>query len=255
MLFDTHAHLEDKRFADDYEQVIKRAKEAGVKYILDVGCDEEGAKKAVFLADNFPNVYAAIGLHPHDAKIGDERLWQEFYKLAEHPKVVALGEMGLDYYYDYSPREVQQEVFRRQIQMAKELNKPIIVHDREAHQDSFDIVVEEGAKEVGGVFHAYSGSIEMAKEIMKLNFYISIGGPVTFKNANKLLNVAEFIPLDRLLIETDCPYLTPHPHRGKRNEPAYVKLVAEKIAELKGITFEEVAKASLENAKRLFKIQ
>lgn len=254
MLFDTHAHIEDKRFEKDYEEMIQRAKDVGVNYILNVGCHEEEIEKVVIAAEKYPTVYAAIGLHPNNAKQESEKLWQRIYELAEHPKVVALGEMGLDYYRDNSPKDIQKRVFIKQIGMAKELNKPIIVHDRDAHQDCFDIVKAEGAKEVGGVFHTYSGSIEMAKEIMKLNFYISVAGPVTFKNANRLLEVAKFIPLDRLLIETDCPYLTPHPHRGERNEPAYVRFVAEKIAELKGISFEELARASLENAKKLFKI-
>lgn len=254
MLFDTHAHIEDRRFEKDYEEMIQRAKDVGVNYILNVGCSEKEIEKVIIAAEKYPAVYAAIGLHPNNAKHESEKLWQRIYELGQHPKVLALGEMGLDYYRDNSPKDIQKRVFIKQIGMAKELNKPIIVHDREAHQDCFDIVKAEGAKEVGGVFHTYSGSIEMAKEIMKENFYISVAGPVTFKNANRLLDVAKFIPLDRLLIETDCPYLTPHPHRGERNEPAYVRFVAEKIAELKGISFEEVAQASLENAKKLFKI-
>lgn len=254
MLFDTHAHVEDEKFAEDYDEVIKRAQEAGVSLILDVGCDLYHAKRAIELAEKYSFIYAAVGLHPHDAKDADDNFWQELYMMAKHPKVVALGEMGLDYHYNHSPREVQREVFRRQIQVARELAMPIIIHDREAHQDAVDIVKEEKASQVGGVFHAFSGSWEMAQEVLKENFYIAVGGTVTFKNAKKVIKVVENVPLDRLLIETDCPYLTPHPYRGKRNEPAYVKLVAEKIAEIKGITWEEVAEQTKNNGKNLFKI-
>lgn len=255
MLFDTHAHVEDEKFSEDYEEVVKRAKDSGVELILDVGCDIENSKKAIALAEKYPFFYAAVGLHPHDARLFNDEMKDEFIKLAKHPKVVAIGEIGLDYYYDFSPRDVQREVFRKQIRMAKELKLPIIIHDRDAHADCLDIVKEEKAEEVGGVFHAFSSSVEMAEEVLKHNFYISIGGALTFKNNKKTVKVAEWVPLDKLLIETDCPYLTPVPFRGKRNEPAYVKLVAEKIAEIKGISYEEVAKAALENGKKLFNIE
>lgn len=255
MLFDTHAHLEDKQFNSDVTEVIKRAQNEGVSLILNVGYNLKHARKSIALAEKYDFIYASVGLHPHDAKDSSQDLWQEIYKLAQHPKVVALGEMGLDYYWDNSPRDIQGDAFRRQIGMARDLQLPIIIHDRDAHLDVLNIVKEEKAREVGGVFHAYSGSWEMAKEVLDLGFYISIGGPVTFKNARKILEVAEKAPLDRILIETDCPYLTPHPLRGKRNEPGYVKMVAEKIAQIRDISYEEVAKATLENGKRLFGIK
>jgi TatD DNase family protein len=254
MLFDTHAHIDDNRFKGETEQVIARAKEQGVSLLVNVGYDLLHARQSIELAEKYPFIYASVGLHPHDAKEADNVFWQEIYKLARHPKVVAIGEIGLDYYYDHSPRDVQREVFRRQIQVAKDLQLPIIIHNRDAHQDTLKIVREEKASLVGGVFHAYSGSWEMAREVINMGFYISVGGPVTFKNARKIVEVVEKIPLDSLLIETDCPYLTPHPYRGKRNEPAYVRFVAEKIAEIKNISFEEVAAVTKENGMKLFKI-
>ncbi|KJS79805.1 MAG: hydrolase TatD [Peptococcaceae bacterium BICA1-8] len=254
MLFDTHAHLDDVKFNGETDEVILRAKEQGVSLIVNVGYNLRHAQQSIALAEKYDFIYASVGLHPHDAKDGDKSFWEEIYKLARHPKVVALGEMGLDYYWDNSPRDVQRDVFRQQIGVAKDLKLPIIIHDRDAHQDVLTIVKEERALEVGGVFHAYSGSWEMTKEIMDLGFFISIGGPVTFKNANKILEVVEKVPLESLLIETDCPYLTPEPYRGKRNEPGYVKLVAEKIAQIKNISYEEVASATKENGMRLFRI-
>lgn len=254
MLFDTHAHLEEKNFAIDLDQVLVRAKEQGVSLILNVGYNLKHARLSVDLARKYDFIYAAVGLHPHDAKDATDELWEEIYKLAAHPKVVAIGEMGLDYYRDHSPRQVQRRAFRHQIKIAKDLKMPIIIHDRDAHQDVLTIVKEEQASQVGGVFHAFSGSWEMAKEVLNLGFYIAIGGPVTFTNARKVLEVARKVPLDRLLLETDCPYLTPHPYRGKRNEPGYVKLVAEKIAELKNVPFEEVCRVTKENGQKLFQI-
>lgn len=254
MLFDTHAHLEDKKFFNDVDQVIEDARNQDISLILNVGYNLSHAHKSIALAQKYDCIYAAVGLHPHDAKDGSRQFWEELYKLAQQPRVVALGEMGLDYYWDNSPRDIQRDVFRTQIGIAKDLQLPIIIHDRDAHQDVLTIVKEERASEVGGVFHAYSGSWEMAQEVLDLGFYISIGGPVTFKNARKILEVARKAPLDRILIETDCPYLTPHPYRGKRNEPKYVKLVAEKIAELRNISYEEVARATKNNGLRLFGI-
>jgi len=254
MLFDTHAHLDDEKFKGETDKVIERAKEQGVSLIVNVGYNLGHARQSIALAEKYDFIYASVGLHPHDAKDGNKSFWEEIYKLARHPKVVALGEMGLDYYWDNSPRDVQRDVFRQQIGVAKDIKLPIIIHDRDAHQDVLTIVKEERAFEVGGVFHAYSGSWEMTKEIMDLGFFISIGGPVTFKNAKKVLEVVEKVPLESLLIETDCPYLTPDPYRGKRNEPGYVKLVAEKIAQIKNISYEEVAFTTKENGMRLFGI-
>ncbi|KFZ42820.1 TatD family deoxyribonuclease [Anoxybacillus flavithermus] len=254
MLFDTHAHLNATQFQEDVEQVIERARAEGVSHIVVVGFDRPTIDRAMELVEQYPFIYAAVGWHPVDAiHMTDEDL-SMIERLAAHPKVVALGEMGLDYYWDQSPREVQKEVFRKQIRLAKKVKLPIIIHNRDATADIVDILHEENAGEVGGVMHCFSGSIEVARQCMDMNFYISFGGPVTFKNAKKPKEVAKEIPLDRLLIETDCPYLTPHPFRGKRNEPSYVKYVAEAIAELKGLSFEEVAQKTSDNAKRLFGI-
>jgi TatD DNase family protein len=254
MLFDTHAHLNAEQFEEDAEQVIERAKEAGVSHIVVVGFDGVTIPKAIELAEAYDFIYAAVGWHPVDAiDMTDEHLqWLE--ELAAHPKVVALGEMGLDYYWDKSPKEVQHEVFRKQIRLAKKVKLPIIIHNREATQDIVNILREEGASEVGGIMHCFSGSVETAKQCIEMNFLISLGGPVTFKNAKKPKEVAAEIPMEKLLIETDCPYLAPHPYRGKRNEPSYVSLVAEEIARIKELSYEEVAKVTAENAKRLFGI-
>ncbi|MEH7463437.1 TatD family hydrolase [Bacillus thuringiensis] len=255
MLFDTHSHLNAEQFKEDLQEVIARMKEVGVSYTVVVGFDEMTIKKAIELAETYDFIYAAVGWHPVDAiDMTEEHLkWLE--ELAAHPKVVALGEMGLDYHWDKSPKEVQKEVFRKQIKLARKVNLPIIIHNRDATQDIVDILKEENASEVGGIMHCFSGSVEVAKQCVEMNFLISLGGPVTFKNAKKPKEVAMEIPMEQLLIETDCPYLTPHPFRGKRNEPSYVKLVAEEIAKLKELSYEEVAIKTTENAKKLFGIQ
>lgn len=255
MLFDTHVHLNAEQFNDDLQEVIDRAVAEGVTNMVVVGFDEVTIKKAIELSEEYDFIHASVGWHPVDAiDMTPEHLdWLK--ELANHPKVVALGEMGLDYYWDKSPKEIQKEVFRKQIRLAREVKLPIIIHNRDATADIVEILKEENAGEVGGIMHCYSGSVETALECIDMNFYISLGGPVTFKNAKKPKEVAESIPLDRLLVETDCPYLTPHPYRGKRNEPAYVKLVAEEIAGLKGLSFEEIAEATTQNAKKLFGIK
>jgi TatD DNase family protein len=254
MLFDTHVHLNAEQYEDDLQEVINRALEKGVQNMVVVGFDEPTIKKAIQIAETYDFIYASVGWHPVDAiDMTDEHLaWIE--KLAQHPKVVALGEMGLDYHWDKSPKEVQKDVFRRQIRLARKVNLPIIIHNRDATEDVVTILKEERVEEVGGIMHCFTGSIEVAKKCMEMNMYISFGGPVTFKNAKKPKEVATELPLDKLLIETDCPYLTPHPFRGKRNEPGYVSYVAEQIAELKGITYEELADITTANAKQLFGI-
>jgi TatD DNase family protein len=253
-MFDTHAHLNAIQFEEDLEDVIQRALDEGISHIVVVGFDQPTIKGALKLADTYDFIYAAVGWHPVDAVDMTPEDLQWIEKLADHPKVVAIGEMGLDYHWDKSPKDVQQRVFRQQIQLAKKVKLPIIIHNREATQDVVDILREEGAEEVGGIMHCYSGSLEVAKECMEMNFYISFGGPVTFKNAKKPKEVAKEIPIDRLLIETDCPYLSPHPLRGKRNEPSYVKYVAEAIAELREMPLEDLVKKTTENAKRLYQI-
>jgi TatD DNase family protein len=254
MLFDTHVHLNAEQYEDDLQEVINRALEKGVQNMVVVGFDEPTIKKAIQIAETYEFIYASVGWHPVDAiDMTDEHLaWIE--ELAQHPKVVALGEMGLDYHWDKSPKEVQKDVFRRQIRLARKVNLPIIIHNRDATEDVVTILKEEHVEEVGGIMHCFTGSIEVAKQCMDMNMYISFGGPVTFKNAKKPKEVATELPLDKLLIETDCPYLTPHPFRGKRNEPGYVSYVAEQIAELKGITYEELADITTANAKKLFGI-
>ncbi|MBS4193438.1 TatD family hydrolase [Bacillus sp. FJAT-49705] len=254
MFFDTHAHLNAEQYNDDLREVIDRALGEGVSRIVVVGFDRPTIEKAMELSEQYDFIYASVGWHPVDAidMTNEDLKWIE--ELTQHPKVVALGEMGLDYYWDKSPKDIQKQVFRKQIQLAKKVKLPIIIHNREATADIVEILKEEGAEEVGGIMHCFSGSPEIAKECVEMNFYISLGGPVTFKNARKPKEVAEAIPLEKLLIETDCPYLAPHPYRGKRNEPSYVKLVAEQIAEIKGVTLEEVAEATTSNAKKLFGI-
>jgi TatD DNase family protein len=254
MLFDTHVHLNAEQYKEDVTEVIERALAEGVSQMVVVGFDRPTIIKAIELAELYDFLYASVGWHPVDAidMTEDDFIWLE--KLAHHPKVVALGEMGLDYYWDKSPKEIQKDVFRKQIQLARRVKLPIIIHNRDATADIIEILKQEKADEVGGIMHCFSGSPEIAQECIKMNFYISLGGPVTFKNAKQPKKVAEIVPLDRLLIETDCPYLTPHPYRGKRNEPMFVKLVAEQIAEIKGISFDEVSKVTTENAKKIFDI-
>jgi TatD DNase family protein len=255
MLFDTHAHLNADQYNEDLEEVMERAREAGVSNIVVVGFDTLTIKRAIELADAHDFIYACVGWHPVDAIDMTEKELAWIEELASHPKVVALGEMGLDYHWDKSPHDIQKEVFRKQIRLAKKVKLPIVIHNRDATADIIEILKEEDAGEVGGIMHCYSGSVEVAKQCLEMNFYISLGGPVTFKNAKKPKEVALEIPLDKLLIETDCPYLTPHPYRGQRNEPSYVKLVAEQIAEIKGLTLEEIALATSDNAKRIFGIK
>ncbi len=247
MLIDTHVHLDDPCYDKDRDAVIVRAKEEGVNYILVVASDLKSSKRCAELAAEFDSLYATVGIHPHEAKTVDKNTYPELKELTKSKRVVAIGEIGLDYHYNHSPKEVQREVFRDQIRLAKELKLPIIIHHREALPDTIEIVREEGIRE--GVFHCFSGSLEKAEEIISLGFYISVAGPVTFKNAKRLQGLVKELPLDRLLIETDGPYLSPHPFRGKRNEPAYLKYIAEKIAELKGLSLDEIARTTTENAK------
>lgn len=254
MLFDTHMHLNATQFEEDREEVIKRAFDAGVTQMVVVGFDRETIPLAIEIAEQYETIYAAVGWHPVDAiDMTDEDLaWIE--ELSAHPKVVAIGEMGLDYHWDKSPKDVQKEIFRKQIRLAKKVNMPIIIHNREATEDVIAILQEENAEEIGGIMHCYNDSVDYVQACLDMNFYISLGGPVTFKNATDPKEVAVEVPLDRLLVETDAPFLAPHPNRGKRNEPSYVTLVAEKIAELRGISVEEVGEITTENARRFFQI-
>jgi TatD DNase family protein len=253
-LFDTHTHLDSHKFDDDRENVIARAREAGVELIVNIGFNRETIPTTMALAEQYDFIYAAVGWHPVDSidmQPGDLE-WIE--RLCAHKKVVAIGEIGLDYHWDTSPKDVQQQVFREQIRLARKVGKPIVIHNRDAHEDVVRILQEERAEEVGGVMHCFSGSPETAKQCLDMNFYISFGGPVTFQNAKVPKEVMKRVPIDRILIETDAPYLTPHPFRGKRNETAYVKFVAETAAELLGKSLEEIALITTENGKKCFGI-
>ena len=252
MLIDTHIHLDDSCYDKDRDTLITQAGEEGIDYIITVASDLESSKRCVRLAEEFSSLYVAVGIHPHEAKTVDEDIYLQLNELAKGKKVVAIGEIGLDYHYHHSPREVQRKVFRNQMRVAKELGLPVIIHHREALPEAIELVKKEGIKE--GVFHCFSGSLQQAEEVISLGFYVSVAGPVTFKNAKSLRELVRKLPLDRLLIETDGPYLSPHPLRGKRNEPAYLKYIAEKIAELKNLSLDEIARRTTENAKRLFKI-
>ncbi|EUJ21677.1 putative deoxyribonuclease YabD [Listeria grandensis FSL F6-0971] len=252
MLFDTHVHLNDDAFNEDLEAVIERAKENDVTRMAVVGFNEETIKRALELAQTYDFIYLIVGWHPTDAITFTEEKLEWLRELATHPKVVALGEMGLDYHWDTSPKEIQFEVFRQQIRLAKEVKLPIVIHNREATEDVVRILQEEKADEVGGIMHCFGETLEVMEACLAMNFYISFGGTVTFKNAKLPKIAAEAVPLNRILVETDAPYLAPHPNRGKRNEPSYVKLVAEKVAELKEMKYEEIAYHTTENANKLF---
>jgi len=260
VLIDTHAHLDFRQFNNDLDAVLARAWKAGVGAIITIGIDLKTSRAAVALAEANDGIYATVGFHPHDAKIADDAALDELRDLAQHPQVVAIGEMGLDFYRDRSPRDVQRRVFERQLQIAAELGKPVVIHDREAHTDTLEILRRWVAAsppqpaEHRGVLHCFSGDKALAEAVVKLGFYIGIDGPVTYRNASQLAGIVAALPLDRLLIETDAPFLTPHPHRGKRNEPAYVRLVAEQIAELKDISLEEAAQTTSANAQALFQL-
>lgn len=254
-LTDTHAHLNDPAFQHDLNEVLDRARTAGVRTIICVGSDLKTSAEAVELAAQREGIYAAVGVHPHEAKSADEQTWKAIRLLAGRPKVVALGEIGLDFYYYNSPPEVQIAVFRQQILLARELGLPIIIHDRDAHEEVYRILCEEKAGDVGGVFHCFSGGLDFAGKCLDLGFYISLAGPVTFKKAGELLRVACEIPLERLLVETDAPYLAPVPYRGKRNESAFIVETAKKVAETRGMEPEELAAATSNNARKLFSLE
>ncbi|OBZ15517.1 TatD family hydrolase [Bacillus sp. FJAT-26390] len=254
LLFDTHTHLDSYKFDEDRDEVIQRAKDAGVHMLLNIGFNRETIPTTIALAEQYDFIYAAVGWHPVDSidMLPEDLEWIE--RLCAHEKVVAIGEIGLDYHWDTSPKDVQQRVFREQIRLARKVGKPIVIHNRDAHEDVIRILQEENAAEVGGVMHCFSGSWETAKQCLDMNFYISFGGPVTFQNARVPKEVLKQVPLDKILIETDAPYLAPHPFRGKRNESSYVALVAQTAAELLGKSVEEIGAITTENGKKCFGI-
>lgn len=254
MLIDTHVHLNAHQYDEDLDEVIQRARENGLEKMVVVGFDRPTITRTMELIEEYDDIYGVIGWHPVDAIdcTDDDLAWIE--ELSKHEKIVGIGETGLDYHWDKSPKDVQKALFRKQLALAKRVNLPIIIHNRESTDDCVEILKEENAQDIGGIMHAFSGDEKTADEIIAMNFYVSLGGPVTFKNAQLPKDIAVHVPLDKLLVETDAPYLTPHPYRGKRNEPAHVKLVAEKIAELRRMTYEDLAEATTENAKRLYNI-
>ena len=261
-LIDTHAHLDFHQFDADRPAAIGRAKSAGVAVIVNVGVDLASSRRAVELAEQYEPIYAAVGMHPHDAVKLDGTTLAELRDLAQQAKVVAVGEMGLDFYRDLSPRDVQRRAFQAQLAWAAKLGKPVIIHDRDAHAEIIEILADWAADLNDsplagrlGVLHTFSGDAAMAERATHLGFYVSLSGPVTYQNARNLPDIVRVLPLERLLVETDCPFLAPHPHRGKRNEPAYVRLVAERIAELKNMSFDDLATATTANARRLFRFE
>lgn len=254
MLIDTHTHIDMENFADRFDEVMQTAKDYGVEKVVIPGVEPSGFDRIIKLCEEYPDVYGAVGVHPEELNSYNEEAENRIKELLKHKKIIAIGEIGLDYYWDKSQIEKQKEIFERQILIAKQAQKPILVHDREAHLDSFEILKKTNAAETGVVMHCFSGSPEFAQQCINEGFYIALGGVVTFKNAKKVKEVAKTVPLDKLLLETDAPYMTPVPFRGKENQPAYVKFVAEEIAKLRGVSFEEIAEATTANAKKLLKI-
>ena len=253
LIFDTHAHYDDAQFDADREALLSAMPENGVGLILDPGCDLESSRAAIALAEQYPHIYAAVGYHPENCAPYTDADLDILRRLAQHPKVVAIGEIGLDYYWEQNPpKEFQQAVFRAQLALARELSIPVIVHDRDAHADCLAIVKE--FPEVRGVFHCYSGSVEMARELWKLGWYLGLDGPVTYKNARRTVEVAAEVPLERLLLETDSPYMAPVPKRGTRNDSRNIRCIAEKIAEIRNMTADAIIRVSAENGRRLFGI-
>ena len=253
MLFDTHAHLNDPVFDPDRESLMSGLAEKGVGFVMNAGCSLESSRDIVRMAENYPWLYASVGSHPDSADEVNEEVIEEYRKLCKlSPKVRAIGEIGLDYYYEDIPRDVQKKAFRMQMELAKEVDLPVIIHERDAHDDGMRIVEEFPG--VTGVFHCYSGSAEMARQLVNMGWYIGFTGVLTFKNARKAVETAASIPLDRIVLETDCPFMAPEPFRGKRNDPGYLYRMAERLAEIRGLSVEEVTAITTENAKRLYRL-
>ncbi len=253
MFIDTHAHLDFEQFDEDRDAVVQRAIKNNIQAIITIGTSLESSKQAIGLADNYASIYAAVGIHPSDCGAAKDKDYAEIEKLSKHEKVIAIGEVGLDYYRMYSEKEVQKKAFIRQIALARKRNLPLIVHNRDSHEDVLDTLLAEKAGEVSGVLHSFTGTPEFLERVLNTTFYVSFTGMVTFKKYkdNQLIDM---VPLDRLLLETDSPFLTPEPHRGKRNEPAHVIHTARHIAEIKGISLEELAEVTSENARHLFNL-
>ena len=253
MLFDTHAHLNDPAFDEDREALMAGLADKGIGLVMNAGCSLQSSRDIIRMAERYPWLYASVGSHPDSADEVNEEVIEEYRKLCSHEKVKAIGEIGLDYYYEDIPREIQKKAFRMQMALANELDMPVIIHEREAHDDGMRIVKE--FPKVKGVFHCYSGSAEMARQLVNMGWYIGFTGVLTFKNARKAVETAASVPLERIVLETDCPFMAPEPYRGKRNDPGYLPKMAEKLAEIRGISVEEAIAATTENAKRLYRIQ
>ena len=253
MLFDTHAHLNDEAFNADREALLAGLQEKGIGLVMNAGCSLEASREVVQMAKQYPWLYAAVGSHPDSADEVNEEVLEEYRKLCKlNPEVKAIGEIGLDYHYEDIPRQIQQKAFRLQMELARELDLPVIVHERDAHEDGMAIVREFPT--VKGVFHCYSGSAEMARQLVEMGWYIGFTGVLTFKNARKAVETAASIPLDRIVLETDCPYMAPEPFRGKRNDPGYLYRMAQQLAAIRGITPQEAAAITTENGKKLYRI-
>lgn len=253
MLFDTHAHLDDRAFQADRQALIASLPGAGVGLAMNPGCDRASSLRAIELANTYPHVYAAVGSHPDACDKVDEALIAEYRMLCkQNPKVRAIGEIGLDYHYEDIPRQIQQRAFQMQLELARELDLPVIVHEREAHQDGMAIISEFPG--VTGVFHCYSGSLEMARELVRRGWYIGFTGVLTFKNARKAVEVASALPLERIVLETDCPYMAPEPYRGRRCDPTMLPRMADKLAQLRGLPVERIQEITTENGKRLYRL-
>ena len=255
MLIDSHAHLEMPEFRKDLEEVIQRAEESGVEYIFTVGTEGKDWKRALEIARSHPKIYAILGVHPHNAKEIDDRTYPALKELCLNEKVRAYGEIGLDFFRNLSPRQIQIKRFREQIALARELRLPIVVHDREAHQETLEILKSEKAETYGGIIHCFSGDYRMAKECLDMGFYISVPGTITFRNAEEFQGIVKKLPLESLLVETDAPFLSPVPFRGKRNEPGFVRYTAQRVADLIKVPFEKVAEVTTQNAMEVFKIK
>ena len=253
MLFDTHAHMDDRAFDEDRRELLENLPTQGIQLLMNPGCSLESSRRAAELSRNYDYIYAAVGSHPDVADEVREDVLEEYRRLCKlNPKIKAIGEIGLDYHYEDIPREIQLKAFRMQMALARELNLPAIVHERDAHEDGMAVV--NAFPDVTGVFHCYSGSAEMAKELVKKGWYIGFTGVLTFKKARKAIEVASSIPLERIVLETDCPYMSPEPFRGKRNDPGKLYRMAEKLAEIRGLTVEEIHAITVENGKRLYRI-
>ena len=252
MLFDTHAHLNDPAFDADRDGLIRGLPEKGVGLVMNIGCCLESSRDCVKMADTYPHIYATVGSHPDSANEVNDAVLDEYRMLCKHPKVKAIGEIGLDYYYEDIPRDIQQKAFRMQMELAQEVGLPVVVHERDAHQDGLMIVKDFPT--VTGVFHCYSGSAEMARQLVNMGWYIGFTGVLTFKNARKAVETAASSPLERIVLETDCPFMAPEPFRGKRNDPGYLYRMAEKLAEIRGISVAEVEEITTRNAKKLYRM-